>query len=93
MRNVMKIAAIMAFLGSRGAVAQAVQAVRPSTGSFSTAAEPFSHAQNTRPVDGAPVGHRQPQAGDVPSQSPDELERLNAEDAAVDRKLVICRGC
>jgi len=49
--------------------------------------------QDTRPRDGAPIGHRQPQARDVPPQNPSDLERLTEEDAAVDRKLIICRGC
>jgi len=40
----------------------------------------------------APVGHKQPRPGDVPSQS--GSAKLDAEDAALDRKLrSICRGC
>jgi hypothetical protein len=44
----------------------------------------------------APVGHRQPRAGDVPSEknlsNPDD--QANKEDAALDRKIKsICRGC
>jgi hypothetical protein len=44
----------------------------------------------------APVGHRQPRAGDVPSEknlsNPDDA--MNKEDAALDRKIKsICRGC
>ncbi|WP_407174351.1 hypothetical protein [Bradyrhizobium sp. STM 3562] len=42
---------------------------------------------------GAPIGHRQPQAKDVPSENPSDLERVSEEDRAVDRKLTICRGC
>jgi hypothetical protein len=49
-------------------------------------------AQNTR-LTGAPVGHRQPHARDVPSENPGDLEHIGEEDAAVDRKLNICRGC
>ena len=93
MRNVMKIVTMLAFLGSRGAAAQMVEAARPSNGPISTPAGPVSLAQNAGVLNEAPVGHRQPQARDVPSQIPGELESLNAEDAAVDRKLVICRGC
>jgi hypothetical protein len=48
--------------------------------------------QNTRLI-GAPVGHRQPQAADIPSQNASDLEHIGEEDAAVDRKLNICRGC
>ena len=44
----------------------------------------------------APVGHRQPRAGDVPSEknlnNPDTS--ANKEDAALDKKIKsICRGC
>jgi len=46
-----------------------------------------------RLVSEAPVGHRQPRVRDVPSQNPGDLEHLTDEDAAVDRKLTICRGC
>ena len=39
----------------------------------------------------APIGHRQPRAGDVPQGTGADL---NAEDAALDRKIKsICRGC
>ena len=93
MRNVIKIVTILAFLGSRGAVAQTVGLARSSAASSGTAAGLSSLAQDARTIDGAPVGHRQPRVRDVPSQSSGELERLTPEDAAVDRKLVICRGC
>jgi hypothetical protein len=93
MRNVIKIVSIMALLGSRGAIAQTVGTARSSAGSSITATAPFSLTQDTRLIGGAPVGHRQPHARDVPSQDPTELERLTAEDAAIDRKLIICRGC
>jgi hypothetical protein len=44
----------------------------------------------------APVGHRQPRAGDVPNEKniADPNNPANKEDAALDRKLKsICRGC
>ena len=93
MRNVIRIVAILALLGSRGSIAQTVGAARSSAGSPTTETAPFSLTQDTRLAGGAPVGHRQPQARDVPSQSSRDIERLSAEDAAIDRKLVICRGC
>jgi hypothetical protein len=49
--------------------------------------------QNTRLIGGAPVGHRQPHTSDIPSQNASDLEHIGEEDAAVDRKLNICRGC
>jgi hypothetical protein len=44
----------------------------------------------------APVGHRQPRAGDVPSEKNlnDPNNPVNKEDAALDKKIKsICRGC
>ncbi len=93
MRNLIKTVAVLALLGSRGAIAQTVGTARLSAGSSTTAAAPFSLTQDTRLIGRAPVGHRQPEARDVPPQNPSELERLTAEDAAIDRKLIICRGC
>jgi hypothetical protein len=92
MRNMIKIVTILALLSSRGAIAQTMGPARSSAASSSTAGS-VSLAQNTRLIDEAPVGHRQSRARDVPQQSPAEIERLTPEDAAVDRKLVICRGC
>lgn len=93
MRNVIKIIAVLALLGSRGAIAQTVGTARSSAGSPITATAPLSLTQNTRSIGEAPVGHRQPRVRDVPSQQPADLERLTEEDAAIDRKLIICRGC
>jgi hypothetical protein len=93
MRKLIKTIAVLALLGSRGAIAQTVGTVGPSVGSSTAATAPFSRTQDTRLIGQAPVGHRQPRARDVPSQNPSELERLTAEDAAIDRKLIICRGC
>jgi hypothetical protein len=44
----------------------------------------------------APVGHRQPRAGDVPSEKNlnDPNNPVNKEDALLDKKIKsICRGC
>jgi hypothetical protein len=41
----------------------------------------------------APIGRCQPHANEVPSVNASDLEHIGAEDAAVDRKLIICRGC
>jgi len=42
----------------------------------------------------APVGHRQPRRSDVPIESLGPIDReQQLLDAAVDRKLTICRGC
>ena len=92
MRNMIKIVTILALLGGRGAIAQTVGPTRSSVVSSSIATGPLSLAPHARSIE-APLGHRQPRARDVPLQSPTEIERLTAEDAAIDRKLVICRGC
>ena len=44
----------------------------------------------------APIGHRQPRAGDVPNEKnlSDPNNPVNKEDAALDKKIKsICRGC
>jgi hypothetical protein len=44
----------------------------------------------------APVGHRQPRAGDVPSEKNlgNPNDPINKEDAILDKKIKsICRGC
>ena len=92
MRNLIKTVTVLVLLGGRAGVAQTMETARSSAG-YSTASAPTRLTQDTRLSGGAPVGHRQPRARDVPSQNPGDLERLTEEDAAVDRKLTICRGC
>jgi len=83
---------LLAQLGNRATIAQTVGSATSSAGLASTTAAP-SLTQNTRSIGGAPVGHRQPHARDVPSGNASDLEHISEEDAAVDRKLIICRGC
>ena len=55
-----------------------------------------STAPKNAPTIQAPVGHRQPRAGDVPSEKnlSDPNSAMNKEDAALDKKIKsICRGC
>jgi hypothetical protein len=93
MRNLIKTVAVLALLGSRAAIAQTMGTARSSSGSFTAAIAPFSLTQDERLIGRAPTGHRQPHVRDVPSESPGDLERLTEEDAAVDRRIIICRGC
>jgi hypothetical protein len=54
------------------------------------------NSNSDRPTIQAPVGHRQPRAGDVPSEKnlSNPNEPVNKEDAELDRKIKsICRGC
>jgi len=92
MRNLIRIAVLLALLGSRATIAQTIGSAGSPAGSASATA-PSSLTQNTRLIGGAPVGHRQPHTSDVPSQNASDLEHIGEEDAAVDRKLNICRGC
>ena len=58
-----------------------------------TSTVPKNSGQSVIP---APVGHRQPRAGDVPNEKnlSDPNSAANKEDAALDKKIKsICRGC
>ena len=49
-----------------------------------------------KPLVQAPIGHRQPRAGDVPNEKnlSDPNDPLSKENALLDRKIKsICRGC
>jgi hypothetical protein len=55
-----------------------------------------STAVKDQPLPQAPVGHRQPRAGDVPSEKnlSDPNDPLSKENALLDKKIKsICRGC
>ncbi|VIO75383.1 hypothetical protein CI1B_58870 [Bradyrhizobium ivorense] len=55
-----------------------------------------SSVQKNGPLLEAPIGHRQPRRGDVPSEKnlSDPNSAMNKEDAALDKKIKsICRGC
>jgi len=91
MRNVIRTIAVLAMFGNRATIAQTVGSAPSSTQSAS-AAMPSLLTQNTGLI-GAPVGHCQPHARDVPSENAGDLEHIGEEDAAVDRNLNICRGC
>jgi hypothetical protein len=83
MKKIMLAASLVVLLGG-AAVAQT-----GTKGSTSSGANSGSLPQ-------APVGHRQPRAGDVPSEKnlSDPNNPVNKEDAALDKKIKsICRGC
>jgi len=73
------------------ALASAPAAIAQTGGTGSSGA-----ANPPPPLREAPVGHRQPRAGDVPSEKnlANPNDPVNKEDAALDRKIKsICRGC
>ena len=83
MRNLITTIALLALVGGPAAMAQ----TGSNTGS--------SGAANPQPRE-APVGHRQPRAGDVPSEKnlSDPNDPLSKENALLDKKIKsICRGC
>lgn len=84
MRKIIPIAVIALLLGVSGAIAQ-------SKSGTSGPANPS--ATTERGVPGAPVGHRQPRAADVPAAQEKNYTE-SAEDKVLDRKIKgICRGC
>jgi len=83
MRKTLLSMALVVLIGGPGALAQS------GTGGSSTA------VKGSGPLP-APVGHRQPRAGDVPSEKniSDPNDPLSKENAALDKKIKsICRGC
>jgi hypothetical protein len=93
-RNVIKMLALLALLGSREAFAQTVGVSESPTAPVIASAplKPMQHSRSTS-VGIAPIGHRQPRRRDAPLEAISELDRISAEDSAIDRKLTICRGC
>jgi hypothetical protein len=84
MRNLIMTTAVLALIGSTGAIAQ--------TGSNTRS----PGAANPQPTREAPIGHRQPRAGDVPNEKnlTDPNDPLSKENAELDKKIKsICRGC
>jgi hypothetical protein len=85
MRKTMISMALLVLIGAPGALAQS-----GNTGSSSSA------TKSSTGVLPAPVGHRQPRAGDVPDEKglTNPNDPVNKEDAQLDKKIrSICRGC
>jgi hypothetical protein len=83
MRNLIMTMAMLALIGSP-AMAQ--------TGSKTGSPGATNQAQPRE----APIGHRQPRAGDVPNEKNliDPNDPLSRENAELDKKIKsICRGC
>jgi hypothetical protein len=84
MRTTILSMALVALIGGADAFAQGSSSVPKNSGASGGG------------VIQAPVGHRQPRAGDVPSEKnlSDPNDPLSKENAALDRKIKsICRGC
>ncbi len=80
-----KLMISMALLMLIGAPAAMAQSGNPGPGTTKSGGIPE-----------APIGHRQPRAGEVPNEKnlSDPNNPVNKEDAALDKKIKsICRGC
>jgi hypothetical protein len=85
MRRLITSVALLVLIGGPPAIAQS------GSGGSSTAAK-----NQGQPSREAPVGHRQPRVGDVPSEKnlSDPNDPLSKENALLDKKIKsICRGC
>ncbi|HVV42340.1 MAG TPA: hypothetical protein VHC94_14895 [Nitrobacter sp.] len=83
MRKTIPVIAFLALLGMPAALAQSGTSAGSSTA-------PASGIRQ------APIGHRQPRPSEIPAESTKtgNPTNVNAEDAALDRKIKsICRGC
>jgi hypothetical protein len=83
MRNLMTTMALLALIGSPAAAQTGSSAGLPG-------------AANAAPAREAPIGHRQPRAGNIPSEKnlSDPNDPLSKENALLDKKIKsICRGC
>ena len=66
------------------------QPAAPQVSSPNVSSSMSQSSEPPRGIPQAPVGHRQPRAGDVPNEG--TITRSEA-DVELDRKLNICRGC
>jgi hypothetical protein len=90
-RNAIVSFTLLVLGGAPAAIAQTGGGAGSSVGSAATAAA----SSDNRISGGAPVGHRQPRVGDIPSEKNlNNADELTKENAALDRKIKsICRGC
>jgi hypothetical protein len=78
--------ALLVLIGTSTAIAQSSKGTSSSSGSSTMGSGVLQ----------APVGHRQPRAGDVPDEKnlSNPNEPMSKEDALLDKKIKsICRGC
>ena len=89
-RSIAGLIAVLALL-----VLIAGPAAMAQTGSGGTGSSMSGNKGGTGPLP-APVGHRQPRAGDVPPEKnlSNPNDPVNKEDAALDKRIKsICKGC
>ena len=99
----MRTFTIVIFLAMLTGTAVAQDSPAPATGNAPSPAttqdRPLVNGNSTNGLGAvwqAPVGHRQPRAGDVPDEKnlSNPSDPVNKEDALLDKKIKsICRGC
>ncbi|WP_407155111.1 hypothetical protein [Bradyrhizobium sp. STM 3557] len=86
--HVIKTFVLAALMNMRTVVAQTNPPIpQLSTVGMAAQSEPYDPRMST------PIGHRQPRPKDVTVGEASKIDQIDAESAAVDRKLTICRGC
>jgi hypothetical protein len=93
MRKTFTVLAMLALTGTYLATVPAAMA-QTRNGTKSGSGSSAGAGLSGKPVTtDAPIGHRQPRASDVPSNTDDPMH-INADDAALDKQIKsICRGC
>jgi hypothetical protein len=89
MKKLIATLACLAMLGGSQAIAQDSMRNAPPA-----SVKRAQQGDQPRPAVEAPVGHRQPRAGDVPEAGPNDPGRIDAQDRELDRMIKgICKGC
>ena len=89
MKKLIIALAVLVLVGEAGALAQS--RTKNNVGSMGSSSDSSSRTSVQ-----APVGHRQPRAGDVPDEKDvgGMNDSMSKDDVALDRKIKsICRGC
>jgi hypothetical protein len=93
MHAVVILVAVVASIGSMceaNAQASNSQTAAPQVSPPNVSSPMSQPSEPPRGIPQAPVGHRQPRAGDVPNEGTITRSETDVE---LDRKLNICRGC
>ena len=89
MKKLIATLACLAMLGGSQAIAQDSMRNAPPA-----SVKRAQQGDQPRPTLEAPVGHRQPRAGDIPETGPNDPGRIDAQDRELDRMIKgICKGC
>lgn len=92
MHSLVKTFLLAALLNGRAAISQTMsQTAATGAGPVTSVTMSATSRPPVAPLP-APVGHRQPSVKDVVYDEL-EIERIDREGVALDRKLRICRGC